>query len=148
MSFHYSNAAWNNYPEIKAGGLLVLLSLCDRANDSGICWPSIADISRRTRLGERQVTRLLGELERKHKVIIRHSQKGMNGVNRYTLTFQPERVTSRAGGGDVHVAPGVTPTTPKSPKNHQRTYYNYEQRKKPYANLPSTDTQQRLATAF
>src|SRR5690606_15345361 len=35
----------------------VLISLADNANDEGVCWPSVATISRRTCLSERSVQR-------------------------------------------------------------------------------------------
>lgn len=41
----------------------VLVSLADQANDSGLCWPSIDTICRRTCLGERTVQRALHELQ-------------------------------------------------------------------------------------
>jgi hypothetical protein len=40
----------------------VLVALADRADDDGCCWPSLADIARRTTLSERQVRRRIGEL--------------------------------------------------------------------------------------
>jgi len=147
MSFAYSNTVWNGLPKIKGGKLLVLLSLCDRADQSGVCWPSINDISRRARLQARHVTRLLGELERKDQLIKKDLQKGRNGVNRYTLTFAPDWVTQKTGRDDLQDTPGVTPKTPKPSKNHQRTKYIYE-RDKYCRNRPRTDTEQELANAF
>jgi len=147
MSFAYSNAIWNGFPGIKGGKLLVLLSLCDRADQSGVCWPSIKDIAKRARLQARHVTRLLGELERKDQLIRKDLQKGKNGVNTYTLTFPPEVMTRKTGGDVAHDTPGVTPKTAKPSKNHQRTKYIYE-REKHCGNRPRTETEQKLANAF
>lgn len=41
---------------------LVLLALADRASDQGTCFPSVADIARRSELSERQVQRDLAAL--------------------------------------------------------------------------------------
>ena len=147
MSFAYSNAVWNGYPDITGGKLLVLLSLCDRANEGGVCFPSVEDISRRCRLCDRQVQRHLKALEKEDKLISKDSQKGRNGVNVYTMTFPPEGVTPVTPRGDSGVVQGVTPMTPKPSFNHQRTYNNYE-RTKSARNHPRTDTERKLAKAF
>lgn len=42
---------------------LVLLSLADNANDSGVCWPSIQNIACRCSLDERSIYRAIGVLE-------------------------------------------------------------------------------------
>jgi len=147
MSYGYSNAVWNSFPEIKGGKRLVLLSLCDQSNDSGVCWPSVKYTAQRVSLEPRQVRRLLGELERKHKLIRKDLQKGRNGVNTYTLTFSPEVVTRKTGGDVARDTPGVTPMTPKPSKNHQRTNYSNE-RKMYYGNRPRTNNEQEIANAF
>ncbi len=42
---------------------VVLISLADQANDSGLCWPSLSTLCARTCLSERAVQAALGELE-------------------------------------------------------------------------------------
>lgn len=147
MSIGYSNAVWNGFPNIKGGKRLVLLSLCDRANEGGVCFPSVNDICRRCCLSERQVQRHLKELEAKDQLISRKLQKGRNGVNVYTLTFSPLWVTSTTKKGDDQVTQGVTSMTPKPSKNQQRTKYIYE-RTKPYGNQSRTERERKLAKAF
>lgn len=61
MSIHISSAAWSL--RLDAGPKLVMLSLADQANDEGVCWPSLGNISRRTGMSERSVQRHLQELE-------------------------------------------------------------------------------------
>ena len=147
MSIGYSNAVWNGHPEIKGGKRLVLLSLCDRANEGGACFPSVKDICKRCCLSKRQVQRHLKELEEQDKLISKKLQKGRNGVNVYTLTFPPIGVTSTSTRSDVHDTQGVMPMTPKPSKNHQRTKYIYEQRKQ-YGTKQRSEREQELAKAF
>lgn len=42
---------------------IVLLSLADNANDSGVCWPSISTVAKRCSLDERSVYRMITTLE-------------------------------------------------------------------------------------
>lgn len=63
MSIHIMSDVWRNSPS-SGGRLLVLLALADRANDEGICWPGVNELSNKARLGPRQVERVLKELER------------------------------------------------------------------------------------
>lgn len=42
---------------------LVVISLADQANDEGVCWPSMASLTRRTCLSERAVRNALRDLE-------------------------------------------------------------------------------------
>ncbi|KAA3644804.1 MAG: hypothetical protein DWQ07_15475 [Chloroflexi bacterium] len=46
MSVHSSAAIWQ-YSRMTKSARLVMLSLADRADDDGYCWPSLADIARR-----------------------------------------------------------------------------------------------------
>lgn len=51
-------------PNWSTGTQLVAIALADRVNtDSLECWPSIADIARRTRMTERSVQRHIRDLE-------------------------------------------------------------------------------------
>src|ERR1022692_2851826 len=43
---------------------IVLLALADHANDTGICWPSITTIAKKTSLAERSVRYSLRRLEK------------------------------------------------------------------------------------
>ncbi len=57
------SAVWHDATQYSEGTLLVLLALADWANDEGWCWPSMAAIARKARLSERQVYRIVDELE-------------------------------------------------------------------------------------
>lgn len=70
---------------------LVLLVLADRANDDGVCWPSVADTARRAALSERQTRRLLGKLQRIGELRVLRSgggrrRDGAGSTNRVLLT--------------------------------------------------------------
>ena len=52
--------AWKS--DIASGPKMVLLSLCDNANDQGECYPSISTIAERCSMGERTVQRHISEL--------------------------------------------------------------------------------------
>ena len=45
------------------GTRLVAIALADRVNGDGNCWPSLADVARRTGMSERQVRRHIRQLE-------------------------------------------------------------------------------------
>jgi len=53
MSIKLMSAAWDL--DIPSTEKMVLLCLCDFANDDGVCWPSIASIMRKTSKSERTV---------------------------------------------------------------------------------------------
>ncbi len=61
MSIELMSAAWR--ANLPTGRKIVLLSLCDNANDQGECYPSIATISARCGVGERSVYRYIDEFE-------------------------------------------------------------------------------------
>jgi DNA-binding transcriptional ArsR family regulator len=54
--------AWKS--DIASGPKMVLLSLCDNANDQGECYPSIATISQRCSMSERTVQRHIADLQK------------------------------------------------------------------------------------
>lgn len=64
MSIEIMTRVWK-IDGLSQGEKLVLLSLADNANDSGICWPSISAIAERCCMQERSVTRTIGELEQR-----------------------------------------------------------------------------------
>lgn len=105
-----------------SGTRLVAIAIADRVNGDGQCWPSIADLSRRTGLGERAVQRALRILE-DEGVIRRHGQRigtgGQPVSNLWTWTLWLQLgVSHRPPGGVVHATPppltvGVSHRPPK-----------------------------------
>lgn len=53
MSIKLLSAAWDL--DIGSTEKMVLMSLCDHANDEGVCWPAVATICRKTSKSERTV---------------------------------------------------------------------------------------------
>lgn len=82
MSVHYIAKVWAL--EIPSTPKLVLLSLADQANDTGICWPSQPHIAKRCSLSERAVRVQLTFLE-EAKVIRRNVRAGVGTT--FTLTL-------------------------------------------------------------
>jgi hypothetical protein len=80
---------------------LVFLSLADNANDGGVCWPSIANMVRKTGLSESTVQRVIGRLVDRG-LLRRQERPGRSTV--YTL--HPLH-------GDTPVM--VTPPSPRHP---------------------------------
>lgn len=69
MSVHASSIGWKyaipgSVPKRQQSALkLVLLKLCDNANDTGYCWPSVTRIAKETCLSPRNVTKQITCLE-------------------------------------------------------------------------------------
>ena len=60
MSISFMALAWK--AAIPSGRKLVLLSLCDHANDQGECYPSVEALARKCSMGQRTVQQHIGEL--------------------------------------------------------------------------------------
>lgn len=93
-----------------AAAKLILIKLADNTNDSGVCWPSMATMSRQTELDERTIQRHLKVLE--EKGLLRIEPRFIDGVqrsNNYYLNLSPHPVTvpphprqdDTQGGGTV-----------------------------------------------
>jgi hypothetical protein len=129
---------WAFEQPISATEKVVLLALADHANESGLCWPSIAVLVQRAHVGERTVQRALQSLEDGGFIARERRQRenGSDTSNLYRLMF--DRVSQRVSGG-VNLAPhggvtqtggegvtgtggeGVTQTVPRTvSKNHQK----------------------------
>jgi hypothetical protein len=75
---------WDHAPVSDSTHAFVLLALADRADDNGLCWPSVKDIARRARVHERTAQRALKALETAGQ-ITRVSTRGH--TTRYRITF-------------------------------------------------------------
>lgn len=75
---------------------LVLLSLADRANDDGICWPAVGDTARRANISHRAAERALAKLIDADELI---RVRPGGGRRRTTLMLL------RAGRTDAELAP-------------------------------------------
>ncbi len=81
------SAIWE-YAPYEGGTLLVLLALADYCNDeSGECWPNVASIAAKARLGVRQVNNILAQLKQEGVIISRRG--GGRGVSsRYRVDVE------------------------------------------------------------
>lgn len=75
-------------PELKDGRLLVLLSLADHANALDLSWPSVPTLSKRTRICERQVQRVIQWLDEHGYIEIVEKGNGRGKLTRYKLTVK------------------------------------------------------------
>lgn len=98
---------------------LVLLALADNANDSGVCWPSIANIARKCGLSEQAVLNRLAALENKGWLAV---QRASGKSNHYEIN-PPTPLTPKPSWG-VNAVDHYPPTALGAPphaveQNHQ-----------------------------
>ncbi len=117
MSLRAITAVWENS---KAMGTLLLLQLAiaDNANDSGLAWPGIDYLARKSRMSRRSVISLLHALEDSGEILVQRNQ-GPKGCNLYILPIVTRgatiaRVVQLAAPpeGVQPVAPPVQPAAP------------------------------------
>jgi len=72
--------------------LLLMLALADHASEDGVCWPGIASLSRKVRLGERYVMKLLPLLEESGELYIARKM-GRGNTNLYYITLGFDQAT-------------------------------------------------------
>ncbi len=104
MSIDVMVEVWK-YAPVKGGDLLVLLCLADHANERGTCWPSIPTLAERSRLEERQVYRIIKNLERKGLIDIDHGEGSRRG-NWYRVNTANFNKGDIFTGGDIYAAEG------------------------------------------
>ena len=107
--------AWEN-EQVKGSELLLLLALCDHANDDGVCWPSISSLAKKTRVEERAVSKNMRKLYDQGLVTYLEKGGGKN-TSVYIVTPVPEDTP-------------VLQDTPV-PEDHTRIVENRHQYKKP-----------------
>ncbi len=130
MSIRAISIVWKHAPA--GGGKLVLLhALADWANDAGEgIWPAVPAMARKARLSDRQVQRLLRELEKER--LLEPAGITQYGTHRYRLRLDRLQEMPVVYGSAADVAPGdnLSPgdicgaagdkmsqkTTPMSPK--------------------------------
>lgn len=111
--------------------LLVLLAICDCANDEGLAWPSVATLAKKARIDRTTVMRHVGELEALHELRVLRTH---GASNRYVVTLanqsqgatSPELrlvadcdPTSRSGATTTSRS-GATRTISRTVKKRQR----------------------------
>ena len=73
MSLDYMTLAWRT--ELQAGPRLILLAICDNANDDGNCYPSIQTLSLKSGLSPRAVRGHVASLD-ESGIVERHERAG------------------------------------------------------------------------
>lgn len=118
----------------KKGARMVLLAIAERADETGWCWPSMADIARRCSVSPRRarsaVARLvaIGELER-------HVKRGRAHTNRYRIVL-PEPVAKWDGSVPLNAKENRTiPVIKSDDSGHKIGRYCPPNRKEPSRNL-------------
>jgi Helix-turn-helix domain len=106
MSVEVSTYVWKFSPST-LGARLVMLYLADKAHDDGSnVYPSIATIAKNTRLSDRQVQRVLGDLVEAGELI----DEGVSfyGTRRFRVKMPGAEGGDNLSGGDIHDQKGVT----------------------------------------
>lgn len=78
------SAVWERSPA-GASQLLVLLAIADNADDEGLAWPSMELIARKARMSERQVRRIVKELEASGELTVTKKRRGSSTINVYRV---------------------------------------------------------------
>lgn len=120
MSNHWLNHIFTHSPA-KAGHRLVLLAYADRANDQGICWPSVPDTARRTNLAERTVRQINADLIRAGELEITETGGGAGKTNTYQLVnrdaHDPKTLRQATGFGEQKTLRQTTKTLRQTTEN-------------------------------
>ncbi len=139
MSIRLMTLAWEL--KIPATPKIVLLALCDWANDEGICFPSVARVASRASLSPRQCKRVLHQLaddrwmevvgnltggasSRRYQINVEALRTGDTSVTRVKTSpvakASPQGMTSAPTTGDADVTrttrePSLEPPLPPTP---------------------------------
>ena len=100
---------------------LILLSLADNSNDSGVCWPSVSNMVRKTGLSERTVQGTVSAL-----VMAGHLTRVQRSGRSTIYTVHPRNHCTPAMAAPpqpLHPTPAVAAPHPRNhcTQNHQRT---------------------------
>lgn len=87
MSIRLMTRAWGDAP-YQGTQLLVLLALCDYANDDGECWPSIDSLAAKARCSVQYVRRSLKTFASDH--VLEVGKGDLRGSYTYRLTLETE----------------------------------------------------------
>lgn len=102
MSIKLMSAVWDiPDPELNGARLLTLLCLADHAGDDGLrCYPSVPRLAERSKVSERQVTRVLRWLEAKDYIRIIAKGEGRGNVTQYYLWLKGDVLSLNTRKGD------------------------------------------------
>jgi hypothetical protein len=87
VSIRLMTEAWKN-EQVSGNKLLLLLALCDYANDDGLCYPTVQTLAKKVRVQVRSVQKMLSEL-RELGLMDRYKSGGGKYPNIYRVTPTP-----------------------------------------------------------
>ena len=115
MSIALMTLAWKT--DLPAGKKLVLLALCDNANDQGECYPSVQSIAIKCSMGERTVQQHVADMEGEG-IVTRLMRKGRSTVYK----IDPRKFRTPAESAPLsNPAPTPADSAPPPPQNSHPT---------------------------
>lgn len=106
MSIKIMSLVWEK-SQHKGSALLLMLALADHADDKGRCWPGMTSLALKTRMGRRNVVKLMERLEKSGEVVV-EVRGGQAASNRY-------RINIELLGSDQLITSERVITTPSEP---------------------------------
>ena len=125
MSVKLMSAAWDM--DLPMGQKMLLLALCDHANDDGVCYPSQEKLAQKCSMGERTVISHIQWLER-HGIVSRerrqNTQRRKSDLYQITLSnYTPEPANSApANSAPAKFSPEPANFAPSEPANFAPSY--------------------------
>lgn len=125
MSVKLMSAAWDM--DLPMGQKMLLLALCDHANDDGVCYPSQEKLAQKCSMGERTVISHIQWLER-HGIVSRerrqNTQRRKSDLYQITLSnYTPEPANSApANSAPAKFSPEPANFAPSEPANFAPPY--------------------------
>ena len=125
MSVKLMSAAWDM--DLPMGQKMLLLALCDHANDDGVCYPSQEKLAQKCSMGERTVISHIQWLER-HGIVSRerrqNTQRRKSDLYQITLNnYTPEPANSApANSAPAKFSPEPANFAPSEPANFAPSY--------------------------
>ena len=130
MSVKLMSAAWDM--DLPMGQKMLLLALCDHANDDGVCYPSQEKLAQKCSMGERTVINHIQWLER-HGIVSRerrqNTQRRKSDLYQITLSnYTPEPANSApansapANSAPAKFSPEPANFAPSEPANFAPSY--------------------------
>lgn len=125
MSVKLMSAAWDM--DLPMGQKMLLLALCDHANDDGVCYPSQEKLAQKCSMGERTVISHIQWLER-HGIVSRerrqNTQRRKSDLYQITLgnyTHEPAN-SAPANSAPAKFSPEPANFAPSEPANFAPSY--------------------------
>lgn len=83
MSIRIMSLVWDKSKH-KGSALLLMLAIADHADDNGKCWPGMSSLAKKTRMGRRNVVKLMERIEASGEIIV-EKRGNQSASNRYRV---------------------------------------------------------------